>query len=389
MSSGRRITLLTVLIFIASAQTASACGLLCPLYWLFGCQHIHPGYAGTYGSPYQNEPYASWKVIDDWLGYGYLRNQNGTLGHYPGNWYRNLHHGYGHAQPALAWQPQLQGNYPAPVAPAAPQPLYAPTWDPCCDPCGSMPPLAVMPQPQPQYYQQPQFYPQPQLYQPQPWMQTAPMMAGTVVAGDCCDSCGSAASESPGCGAPIMPEPTPSSDCGCAGGSPGSFTQPVPPVTMMSPYGIPQQWNSGYATPVAANTWHPGRVWSPNHNGQQAPTWTAAATARFQNPAMNNPWATGYAQVNPQPMTSSMPQYPQPYYAAAQYPQPQYAQPRMAQMPQPVPVMGDVYGDHEATQNAGGFIRPNAFQGNVPIRNASMSSRGGSVLSRRYPASLR
>ncbi|HBC62859.1 MAG TPA: hypothetical protein DC058_16810, partial [Planctomycetaceae bacterium] len=145
MSSGRRITLLAVLIFIVSSQAATACGLLCPLYWLFGCQHIHPGYAGAYGNAYQNEPYASWKVIDDWLGYGYLRNQNGTHGHYPGNWYRNLHHGYGQTQPALAWQPQLQGNYPAPVAPAAPQPLYAPAWDPCCDPCGSMPPLAVMP----------------------------------------------------------------------------------------------------------------------------------------------------------------------------------------------------------------------------------------------------
>ncbi len=367
MSSGRRITLLAVLIFIVSSQAATACGLLCPLYWLFGCQHIHPGYAGAHGNAYQNEPYASWKVIDDWLGYGYLRNQNGTHGHYPGNWYRNLHHGYGQTQPALAWQPQLQGNYPAPVAPAAPQPLYAPAWDPCCDPCGSMPPLAVMPQPQPQYYQ-----PQPQYYQPQPWMQTAPMMAGTVHAGECCDTCGSVSSASPGCGAPVMQNAAPSGDCGCAGGSPDSFTQPLPPVSMMSPYGVPQQWNSGYAAPVAANIWHPGRVWSPQQNWQQTPTWTAAASARFQTPAVHNPWATGNAHVAPQPMTYSMPQYPQ----YPQYPQPQHA-------------MGDIYGDHEASRNAGGFIRPNSFQGNVPVRNASLSSRGGSVLSRRYPASLR
>jgi len=184
MSFGRRITLLAVLIFLISSPAATACGLLCPLYWLFGCQHIHPGYAGAYGNAYQNEPYASWKVIDDWLGYGYLRNQNGTLGHYPGNWYRNLHHGYRQPQPALAWQPQFNGGYPAP---AAPQQIYAPAWDPCCDPCGSMPPLAIMPQPQyaqpqytqPQYY--PPQYPQPQFYQPQPWMQTAPMMAGTML----------------------------------------------------------------------------------------------------------------------------------------------------------------------------------------------------------------
>jgi hypothetical protein len=377
MSSGRRITLLAVLIFIASSQAATACGLLCPLYWLFGCQHINPGYAGAYGNAWQNEPYASWKVIDDWLGYGYMRNQNGTLGHYPGNWYRNMHHGYGQAQPALAWQPQLQGNYPAPVAPVAPQPLYAPTWDPCCDPCGSMPPLAMMPQPQPQYYQQPQFY------QPQPWMQAGPIMAGTVFGGECCDTCGSVSAEAPGCAAPVMQEAAPSSDCGCAGGSPGSYTQPAPPVTMMSPYGVPQQWNSGYAAPVAANTWHPGRVWSPQQHWQQTPTWTAAATARFQTPAVNNPWATAYAQY-PHPQYV---QHPQPQYA--QYPQPQYAQPRMAQMPQPVPVMGDIYGDHEIPQNAGGFIRPNAFQGAVPIRSASLSGRGGSVLSRRYPASLR
>jgi len=348
MSSGRRITLLAVLIFLISSQTATACGLLCPLYWLFGCQHIHPGYAGAYGNTYQNEPYASWKVIDDWLGYGYLRNQNGALGHYPGNWYRNLHHGHRQPQPGLAWQPQLNGNYPAP---AAPQPIYAPAWDPCCDPCGSMPPLAMMPQPQPQFaqpqYFQPQYpqpqYPQPQYYQPQPWMQTAPMMAGTMLGGDCCDSCGSAAVESPGCAAPVMPEIAPSSDCGCAGGSPGSITQPIPPVTMISPYGTPQQWNPGYAAPATANTWHPSRAWSPQQNWQQAPAWTATATARFQNPVMmpgtpvHNPWTNSYTQ----------------------YPQQQQ------------------------------FVQPAAFQGNLPIRSASLSNRGGSALSRRYPASLR
>jgi len=354
MSFGRRITLLAVLIFLISSPAATACGLLCPLYWLFGCQHIHPGYAGAYGNAYQNEPYASWKVIDDWLGYGYLRNQNGTLGHYPGNWYRNLHHGYRQPQPALAWQPQFNGGY---TAPAAPQQIYAPAWDPCCDPCGSMPPLAMMPQPQyaqpqytqPQYY--PPQYPQPQFYQPQPWMQTAPMMAGTMLGGDCCDTCGSAATESPGCGAPVMPEIAPSGDCGCAGGSPGSITQPASPVTMMSPYGTPQQWNPGYAASPAANTWHPGRPWSPQQSWQQTPTWTAAATARFQNPPMmqsspmQNTWTNTFAQ------------YPQ---QQQQFVQPQYSQPNTAQM-----------------------------QGHVPVRSASLSNRGGSALSRRYPASLR
>lgn len=389
MSSRRGISLLAVLIFIITSPVASACGLLCPLYWLFGCQHIHPGYGGAAGGLYGNQPYASWKVIDDWLGYGYLRNQNGSLGHYPGNWYRNLHHGQGYAQPALAWQPQFNGMYPSPAAPVGPQPIYAPAWDPCCDPCGSMPPVAVMPQPQ--VYQMPQ----PQYYQPQPWMQTAPLMAGTVFGGDCCDSCQSTMTDSAGCGAPVMPEAAPAGDCGCSGGSSGTYTQPLPPVGMLPGMGMPQAWNSGYPTQVAANSWHPGRVWSPQQTWQQAPTWTAAAAARFQGNGINSAYSPGYSQNVPQPMPQyGMPQYAVPQYAGVQYsqpqfPQPQYVQPRMAQMPQPMPGMSDVYGDHEMPQNANGYIRPNAFGGQLPIRNASLSGPGNSALSRRYPASLR
>lgn len=61
---------LTLTTLTSSTEACCFCPLLNPFQW--GCGHHH------------HDPYATRRVIDDWLGYGYLRgNQNGSLGHYP------------------------------------------------------------------------------------------------------------------------------------------------------------------------------------------------------------------------------------------------------------------------------------------------------------------
>ncbi len=79
-----RTLLLTVALLCSMTTNVNACiyiPILEPFYWLFGCGGCHGGYGYANIAP---NPYGVSRCIDDWLGYGYLRNQEGTLGHYPG-----------------------------------------------------------------------------------------------------------------------------------------------------------------------------------------------------------------------------------------------------------------------------------------------------------------
>lgn len=148
-----RMLLLLFVAVLYPAQSASACPgclLLSPFRWLFGCDH--------YGSCGLANGHDCNRFIDDWFGYGYLRGQQGSMGHYPGNWYRQPHRlhghglhggglmagGYGMPQPMMP-QPMMAAPMPMPASiPMMPQGvysmpaggMYSASWDPCCDPCG-------------------------------------------------------------------------------------------------------------------------------------------------------------------------------------------------------------------------------------------------------------
>ena len=273
-----RIVLLTVALVAglnSSAQAGADC-LLNPFHWLFGCGY---GCDGGCGYGYDSRM-ATYRIIDDWLGYGYLRNQEGTLGHYPGRpfgGYRPAFHGLFHPcpqpAPALAMPAPIPAPMPAPMAP-----LYNPCWDPCqnscSDPCGdpcAMAPMPSMPVPVTTWRPMTVMVPQTQ------WV-NVPQMPMGYPASDCggCDSCGGGAiMPSPG----IVPGPmmqgamlpgmnhvTADSGCGCGGG--GMMTQPsagIPQTTYYSPssfngYGMNSYGQyPGYNTAMmpAATAWHP------------------------------------------------------------------------------------------------------------------------------------
>ena len=148
-----RTLLLTVALLCSMTSTSSACiyiPILDPFYWLFGgCGYGSGGASGggygyvnngnSYG--YGPNPYGVSRCVDDWLGYGYLRNQQGTLGHYPG-------------RPIKCYTPV----FPRLLNPCAwfpPCPLFAP-YAPYGPACGITAPMvaplaAPMQMPYPQY----------------------------------------------------------------------------------------------------------------------------------------------------------------------------------------------------------------------------------------------
>ncbi len=73
-----RTLILTVALLLTS--TPSMANLLDPFHW----HNYNQGY-GAYpvNDPAYAHHYGTYRLIDDWLGYGYLRNQEGTYGHYP------------------------------------------------------------------------------------------------------------------------------------------------------------------------------------------------------------------------------------------------------------------------------------------------------------------
>lgn len=182
-----RTLILTVALLLTS--TPSIANLLDPFHW----HNYNQGY-GAYpvNDPAYAHHYGTYRLIDDWLGYGYLRNQEGTYGHYPfrgwnwgglgggSNWKGgwdlglfgwNWDWGWGLNPGGVGWnynwggrlgwpqggygsqfyQPSYQGllNPCPPIAPAYPpmmqQPIVQappmqfapqmPMGDPCCDPC--------------------------------------------------------------------------------------------------------------------------------------------------------------------------------------------------------------------------------------------------------------
>lgn len=185
-----RTLLLTVALLCSMTSIASACiyvPILEPFYWLFGggCGHNGGGYGyGNYGNGcgYGPNPYGVSRCIDDWLGYGYLRNQQGTLGHYPGRPIGSCH----------AFFPRLLD----PCSWLAPCPLFAP-----CGPSYGMTapmvaPLAPLTETPCQMPYQPQWQNRGQCSNRGQWQIPMPAMMNPC-GGMCNDPCGS----------PCMPQP--------------------------------------------------------------------------------------------------------------------------------------------------------------------------------------
>ncbi len=159
--------LLTVALLCSMTSHARACiyiPILEPFYWLFGCGGGHGGYGYANCGP---NPYGVSRCIDDWLGYGYLRNQEGTLGHYPG-------------RPISCYNPVFP-HLLNPCSWFAPCPLFAPYGPSCGMPTPMVAPLAAPMQAPYQMPYQAQWQNQGQMPMPgmmNPW------------GGNCNDPCG-------------------------------------------------------------------------------------------------------------------------------------------------------------------------------------------------------
>jgi hypothetical protein len=298
MSVRIRVLLLAIAAALYPGETASACPgclLLSPFRWLFGCDQYH-------GCGLVN-PHNCNRVIDDWLGYGYLRNQQGTLGHYPGNWYRQIHPqhsmgwqgggaiagGYGMVQPAMAPLPQpMMMPMPMPAGP-----IYSGSWDPCCEMSG-------------------------------------PMMSGAVWGGECCDPCGGGAVTYGVPAAPqMMYEGSSGGDCGCSGGSGGTLMTPpsVPPAGMFE-QPVPMSWQSGGVGVMASYSGQPGYpVYTGYPSGMPSMSAPWTPTTAWQAQPMQPHWPV--PQLQAQQYSQSW--QSQPLYARNVYAQNQYAQQWQAQ----------------------------------------------------------
>ncbi len=406
MSVHFRSLLLAIAAVLLPAQSASACGgclLLSPFRWLFGCDQYS-------GCPLAT-PHNCNRFIDDWFGYGYLRNQQGTLGHYPGNWYRQ-----GHAWHRRQFQPYpaVTGAYGMPRPAVMPQLLPgAPIYNPCWDPCGGMLPQT------PVVMQPPLTLPQPQWTAPVPVM-AGPVMAGPVwTGGDCCDPCGGSSTVMYSAPAPVpmIHDGSSGGDCGCSGGQGGSYGMPpaVPPAGMLPHQPVSWQaggWQNGgwQMSPAAYGSYAAYRApqpapWTPNTAWQQhqSAQMTAIAVAYGQTPVA--PQQTAW--MNPQPYATPQysaqyqypsPQYPQPQYPQPQYPQPQYTQPQYTQpqYPQPQYAQPQYSGQFVAGPSVASptLVTPSSpvsmGSARLPIRRVSLASPPlGAAGARNYPNALR
>ena len=142
-----RTLLLTVALLCSMTPTASACiyiPILDPFYWLFGgCGYGCGGASGGgYGyvnngstTGYGPNPYGVSRCIDDWLGYGYLRNQEGTLGHYPGRPFACYTPVFPRLLDPCSWFAPCPLFAPCGPAYGAPAPMVAPLAPPMQAPC--------------------------------------------------------------------------------------------------------------------------------------------------------------------------------------------------------------------------------------------------------------
>lgn len=281
-----RTLLLTVALLCAMTSTASACiyiPILDPFYWLFGgCggyNGIDYGYVNTGNSyGYGPNPYGVSRCIDDWLGYGYLRNQEGTLGHYPGrpvscyhpvfprllnpcSWFAPcpMFAPYGPScamtapmvaplSPAMSGPAQMpyQAQWPMPM-PGMVNPYAGNCNDPCESPYMPQPMLQYQPAPLPMtswrpmhvhrgrlrrarlYHRRAMMMPQTQYGMSAPAMQM-PMMQNPIMDSGCCGDFGGSFGD----------------DCGCSGDTAGMMpgTEYMPGAEMMPGAEIMQ--GSGY-----------------------------------------------------------------------------------------------------------------------------------------------
>ena len=196
---------------VSLPSTADACcflPLLDPFHWLHGCSRNYgPGNCGGYGG--YGDPMAGQRFIDDWFGYGYLRNQQGTLGHYPGRpfgcyqpAYQGLMNPCAPCAPAMPMPGPMVAPMPAPMMPMQVPTMHEPCFDPCQSPCDNPCMPTPMVAPMPSYGQFPrarrarvprrvQRRMQPQFAMPGP-MYSAPMMPMQMgdMSGGCDGGCG-------------------------------------------------------------------------------------------------------------------------------------------------------------------------------------------------------
>lgn len=377
MSASVRSLLLVIAAVLLPAQSAFACGgclLLSPFRWLFGCDHYC-------GCPLAT-PHNCNRFIDDWFGYGYLRNQEGTLGHYPGNWYRRPH--AWHQRPMQPY-PVVTGGYGMPRPAMLPQPLpaapiYNPAWNPGWDPCAGMAPQT------------------PVVMQPYPAM-AAPVWSS----GDCCDPCGGGGTVMYNAPQPaqMMYDGSSGSDCGCSGSHSGSYTLPqaVPPAGMLPQHSV--SWQPG--------GWQPVQAGYPNqyaYRAAQPAAWTPNTVWQQHQATHLNAVSTGYGQTwTPPQQTAWM--NPQPYapqqYTPQPYLPPQYAQGPYAPVQLPPAMANAPVNPYWQSAGTPGFSQPQPTtalmtppapvsmgSARLPIRRVSLASPPlGAVGSRSYPNALR
>ena len=460
---------LTVALLCGLSSTASACcfiPLLDPFHWLFGCscgygQGHFCGLGYGNGQPYGNayghggwhaaNPWATQRFIDDWLGYGYLRNQQGTLGHYPGRpfgcyqpHFPRLFAPHAPCAPALAMQGPMVAPLQAPMMmpmpmPTIHNPCFDPCQQPCIDPCMPAPMVQYQPMPVPVTTWRPMTVDRghwARVWVPRPITtmvpQTQYMTAAPMMDQGCGDDCGG----DYGTMMPGMTIPGTSSDAGCCGsevdtmqGMPSTTTPAIPQSTMMMP-GM-NSWTPQYAAaPYTSRTrWYTSPSFANSY--QSMPTIPQQSgrqmrVSRRDARRMNSQFGL---QNGTQPLTAQIPpamawgqsMYPQsadapamygqqafgqPFYGQAMYPQAQQfgwqANPIAAQfMPQahtpmstammpPQQLTGDILGDHESgpTSAAAVPVVPNSFMGAIPVVPAIWTNPGLQT-ARRYSNSVR
>ncbi len=380
-----RTLLLTVALLCGMTSTASAClpPILNPFCWLFGCGYGYGGYGyggygyggygydQGYGYGYSANPYATYRIIDDWLGYGYLRNQEGTLGHYPGRpfscyrpWFPGLFNPCPPPVPAFAMPGPMVAPMPMQMPMQMPT-MHNPCWDPCQDPCtdscAPTPMVQCQPAPVPVTTWRPVTVDRgnwQMVWVPRPVTtmvpQTQYISPPAMMDSGCGDGCvGDSGSMMPG----MMPGM--SSEAGCCGSDnmlpqmqPSSG---MPQSTMMYPGNMSMPQSYAMSPYGSMNSWSPTQgsmAWSPMGpaaaGGYPVSAYQPAYSFRQMRPAMvrrqvrraaryyrhhGGPFAPAYpypamsTTAWPQPVAAQLPyeqpMYPQPAYGQLSYSQPQ------------------------------------------------------------------
>jgi hypothetical protein len=339
-----------------SASRADACCflplLLDPCHW--GCGLFH------------QDPYATRRFIDDWLGYGYLRgNQNGSLGHYPlepWNCYRPMYPRVMPHCPLLSHCPLFPclkkwshgyGCGPAPYQPMVPpmncQPMLPPPM-----PCAPMQCAPMQCQPMPVPVQVPVTTWRPvtidrgsyqMVWVPRPVTEMVPQTSWQT-------------QYSVPNAAPTMMPGVPEDCCGSSMQQPFGMPMPMQNYPAQPPLQVPMQSGCG-DTPCQSG----GMAWNrgPGMNMARAPFGNPAAAA--WRPGINA-WQPQMAYGNPW-----QPAFPS---GASNSWQSMPAAPSWQTMPQSAAIPGDIMGDHEIATVPG----MNPVTGMTPVIPQSYTGGG-------------